>query len=380
MFRTRTAAVVSLARTGLGTSRPAVGSAPGPYSAARSRGRAARRAVLWGAAAMLGAHLGLAAVIEFASTKTRFPEYGYRLAALRARQRERGRPLVLFLGSSCTQNAIRPDAMGLAEGQGSPLVFNFGLSGSLPPQLLLTLRRLLDDGVRPRAVVVEVFPAALTSGDATDSMYAFRGAGMTHSDVSRLEPYARSAVVRERWVRARAHPWYEARHVLVSRFAPDWVPRREWSLSGTWDELDPHGFYPFPQAGADDRRAGRLAAARDSLGRLVGDLTVTEPALSSYREVAAHGRAHRIAVAFYVVPESPVFRSWYTRRSHEELAAFVRVLTDELGAPVFEATAGLADEDFADGHHVLRAPAARYSRALADQHLKPWFNVLGIDR
>jgi hypothetical protein len=49
---------------------------------------------------------------------------------------------------------------------------------------------------------------------------------------------------------------------------------------------------------------------------------------------------------------------------------------DELGCPVFDASSGWAEEDFLDGHHMTGAGAARFSRRLADEHLRPWFAAI----
>ena len=67
-----------------------------------------------------------------------------------------------------------------------------------------------------------------------------------------------------------------------------------------------------------------------------------------------------------------MFRSWYSPESQAAVAAFCRTLTEELGCPVFAAPEGYAETDFADGHHMLPPAARRYSRDLADRHLKPW--------
>ncbi len=48
------------------------------------------------------------------------------------------------------------------------------------------------------------------------------------------------------------------------------------------------------------------------------------------------------------------------------------MLSDELGCPVFEAPTDYAEEDFADGHHLLRPAARRFSRELAARHIGPW--------
>ncbi|MFM8271495.1 MAG: hypothetical protein ACKODX_04090, partial [Gemmata sp.] len=141
----------------------------------------------------------------------------------------------------------------------------------------------------------------------------------------------------------------------------------------TWRAIDPRGFAPYPHVTVSDAdRARCCARARDSYHAALGDLRVCPPAERAYRELVAGCRALGVPVAFFVTPESATFRGWYAPASRAELARFLAVLRDGWGCPVFEAPASCAEEDFVDGHHMLRPAAAKYSRALADEHLRPW--------
>jgi hypothetical protein len=44
----------------------------------------------------------------------------------------------------------------------------------------------------------------------------------------------------------------------------------------------------------------------------------------------------------------------------------------ESGVRMFDAADGSTEEEFADGHHLLRSGAARFSRRLADEQLRKW--------
>jgi hypothetical protein len=77
-------------------------------------------------------------------------------------------------------------------------------------------------------------------------------------------------------------------------------------------------------------------------------------------------------VAFVVPPVSPEFRSWFKPRAWAAADACLRNLADGLAVPVFPSPAGFAESEFVDGHHMLPPAAARYSRWLAETHLKPW--------
>jgi hypothetical protein len=42
------------------------------------------------------------------------------------------------------------------------------------------------------------------------------------------------------------------------------------------------------------------------------------------------------------------------------------------GAPVLDSSVGFEESEFADSHHLLPAGAARFSRKLANEHLRTW--------
>ena len=139
---------------------------------ARSRRRAAREAIAFGSALIFIAMVGMTAAVETVKPEWRDPEFGHRLVRLRELESESpDRPLVLILGTSRTQNAFDPSAMGFADEPGAPRVFNFGQSAAPPLKVLLTLLRILDEGIRPSAVIVEVLPMWLgADGSAEDQL------------------------------------------------------------------------------------------------------------------------------------------------------------------------------------------------------------------
>src|SRR5581483_2377819 len=152
--------------------------------------RAARSALACGLVVTLAAMLGMTAAIETVKPEWRDPEFGHRLKRLRqAEAQSPGRPLVLVLGTSRTQYAVSPAAMGFADEPGSPVVFNFGQSGATALGLLLTLARLSDAGVRPAAVVVEVLPAWLAMDGPAEEQFAEKAARLAATDLRHLAPH-----------------------------------------------------------------------------------------------------------------------------------------------------------------------------------------------
>jgi hypothetical protein len=342
-------------------------------TSAPARRRAARRALVWGAVVVLFAHVGLAIAVETVLPQVRDPEYGYRQVRAAAKQKAHpDRPLVLVLGTSRTQNAIDPSAMSFPDELGSPLVFNGGVAGSSPVHLRLTLQRFRTNGVRPAAVLVELFPAVLHIEWPVDVQFA-DARRLTASDLHQLEPdLILPDNLRRRWALSRMNPWHEQRQILVGHLAPVWQP-----LSGRvdhlWDMQDRNGYLRYPEKFVTDesrsrKRSEQLTSYADALARLrVSELTVR-----TIRGLVADCRAAGIPVAFFFTPESPIFRGVYAPESRAALGAFVRTLPDELGCPVFEAPLDYTEEDFADGTHMLSAGARRFSQWLAETHLRPW--------
>ncbi|VTR97715.1 Uncharacterized protein OS=Singulisphaera acidiphila (strain ATCC BAA-1392 / DSM 18658 / VKM B-2454 / MOB10) GN=Sinac_5817 PE=4 SV=1 [Gemmata massiliana] len=344
-------------------------------SGSRTR-RRALRTVLWGAVALLVANAVLSVSVETALPQVRDPEYGYRLVRTRAQQRAHpDRPLVLVVGTSRTQNVIDPSAMEFPDEAGSPLVFNFGQSGARPPHLRLTLQRLFDDGVRPAAVVVEILPGTLAYHGSVDDLFD-QPARLTATDLKRLEPYLDDpAALRRRWLGTRVNSWEAFHMTILSHLAPELQPWRE-RVAFQWTMTDAWGFSAYPQAVSPADRERKRDYAFACYGPVVRDLRVSELAERAVRDLVSDCRAAGVPVAFYLSPESPIFQSWYSPESRSALGAFARMLSDELKCPVFDAPTDFAEEDFADGHHALRRTAARFSRGLADRHLRPWLESI----
>lgn len=376
----------SLAPAQLGSTIPVpkTEAAPRPLPV-RPRGAkpaAARRALLSFAAAFAVATAGFGVALDTALPTLRYPEHGYRLAALRRLRAEYpDRPLVVALGSSRTQMGFDPGAMGFADEPGGPVVFNGALVGALPVHHPLAYRRLRAAGVKPDAVVVEIFPALLYVRDASETLYADRGANLTGAELWRLRADTHHPRTALAWGKARFNPWGTFRREFQQQALPDWLP----GDSVRWYNVrwvpDRFGFQPFgADQVSDDVRRHATDTQTDSYRPICRQLSVCPLAERAHRELVAACRADGVPVAFFLSPEAPLFHGWYTPESRAALADFVRTLTDELGAPVFDLSDGWDEMDFADGHHMLPAGSKKFSRRFAAQHLRPWFAALWPQR
>lgn len=375
----------SLGRTGpvLLLRKPLI--APAARAALPSRRRGARTAIAWGVALVALANVVLAAAVETVLPKLRDPEYGYRITPLHTHQQTHpDRPLVLVLGTSRVQNSIDPSAMGFPDQPGSPLVFNFGQSAASPLRQWITLQRLEAEGVRPAAVVIEIFSTSLGNpgpdepGYKRDVAFEHDLPRLTYSDVTRMEPYLDNAFAfRRRWAAERLNTLKSQQPVILSHLAPEWQP---WHMriDHHWTMLDEFGFTYYPPFDADEQRPRRQARVWDEHGKELQHVHVSKLTARVHRDVVAHYRERGIPVAFFVTPDSPTFQSWYSPESRAALAEYLRALKEELKCPVFAPVGVYTEEDFADGHHMLGPIASRFSREFAELQLKPWLANCGF--
>jgi len=99
--------------------------------------------------------------------------------------------------------------------------------------------------------------------------------------------------------------------------------------------------------------------------------------IRAMKELVAVCRANGIRVAFLDPSVSPTFRDSFAAGVHEAGEASLRQLAEELDVTVFPPLPDVTDGEFMDGHHMMKHGAERYSRWLADTHLKPWLATHG---
>src|SRR6185437_14491640 len=223
-------------------------------------------ALLAGLAIFIAAQLGMGLAVETVKPEWRDPEYGHRIHQLRELQANHpDRPIVVAVGSSRTLMGLDPLAMGFADEPGSPLVYNFGQTGAGPLQILLTAFRILDDGMKPTALLIELFPAALVGDGSAEDLFQTWQTRFNRGDIERLAPYARNPRSLYRmWFAQRIAPWYALRFPLLNHWKADWLPAAE-RLDFQWTGLDARGWLRYPAASVPAaERVHRVAEAGES--------------------------------------------------------------------------------------------------------------------
>jgi len=339
-----------------------------------SRRQTARTATRIGLLVFLLAQVGLGIALETVKPEWRDPEYGIRIHRLdQLRDCIPQRPLVVLLGSSRLQMGLRPLEMEFPGWQDPPLVFNFGQAGAGPLLELLTLERIRRDGIKPDFLLVEIFRPTLYGGGPDERRLPQAETRLGLRDLAFLESQGDSTErARQIWLASRIAPWSTYRHVLIGQWLADWQPypiRRHHN----WQQIDSHGAQPFPfEAAAENYRTAWIETYRGLYGRAVQRGSVGSFADRTLRDLVARCRKDGIAVAFFAMPEGPAFQSWYPRGVNDGMDAHMQSLSQELRVPCFDFTAGFAENEFADSHHLLKAGASRFTRKFTEECLRPW--------
>ena len=325
-------------------------------------------ALRWLAAAFLGLQLGFLIAMDRIEPALRDPEYGTKLALLKTRLAEAPeRPLVLILGSSRAGVGMLPGefARGAADGAagGRPaMVFNFALTGSGPIRELMTLRRLLAAGIRPRQVLVEIHPLLLHGGPGFGEVAALDINRLDWPDVKLLGRYVeRPGALQGKWLRARLAPCFGQRFCWLHHFAPSWLAAD--SPLFIWNHLDRWGGLAIELPSADGETfKRRLAEAIREYAPAFEGYRITEAPDRALRELLATCRSESIEPALFLMPEEERFSAAYSSQARLDIETYLAALHADYGCPVFDATHWCEAKDFSDGHHLLARGAQDFSR------------------
>ena len=340
-----------------------------PTILARRVSSRAARTVVCTVALTLGFQLGFGAYAEH-NPKRKDPTFGDKLDKLAARSD--GRPLVLMLGSSRTLLGFHA---GQAEGEFPGVrAFNFGTPASGPITHLVYLRRLLDAGIVPALLLIEVLPPALADGaDGPGEQLFLTGERLSSSEVDLVARFGfREDRVRPAWRESVYSPATALRFQLLGRAVPSWIP---WNLRGDWSRnTDAHGWATPPrQIVTPEERAERTANA-DAEYRAT--LAVTSPdgrPMLAVAELLALCRTRGIRTRVIAMPEAPTFRRLYPDGLSDRIAKSLEIVANANGAGFSDARQWLAEEDFYDGHHLFRAGAEAFTRRLTNEAIRPDF-------
>jgi hypothetical protein len=330
--------------------------------------------VLTGLATFVVLMAGAALVVEWRLPGVIDPTYYGRLQYVRQGQAAdpaRARTVV-FLGTSRTFEGVTavPLSRELSAELDRPVVAaNWGIPGAGFVTNLLTFRRLQRDGVRPDLMLIEVMPSLFgedSPGLLTEALLP--ATRLDHLDLPVLERYRGNTRpdLRREVVLAEAGTLYSRRYALAWALSPHLVPTfgddgfpLVWpvNLSGRGPDQTP------------EFHAKALAHAHGEYAHHLADF---KPArCESLHELLTACRDAGVPVALLLMPEGPVYRSWYGPETWPRIQAWLDQVSAEFGAEVVNAREWMDESDFRDSHHLMAPGAARFSSRLGHEYIVP---------
>lgn len=281
---------------------------------------------------------------------------------------------VLFVGSSRTLVAVDAGAVGpaLSAELGRPVeAFNFGTAGAGPVTCAVYLRRLLADGAKPDAVVIEVLPALMAAQCPPPEGRWLSPIRLRPNEMPLVWEYgfpvAGSAAHGPRgWLL----PLHEYRMPLVDRYASplSLLP----FPSGKRQKHDAFGFERWRTGVSAEDKAKMLARTKRQYAEWLNEYEPGGCGAAAVRDALAACRAAGVRAALMLAPESSEFRGWYAEPGRSRLLPLLTELAREGGAAVFDGRAWLSDDHIGDGHHATAAGADAFTAKLARDALAPW--------
>lgn len=277
--------------------------------------------------------------------------------------------VVAQLGSSRTESGVRGVAAEpwLCERLGRPVVlFNMGSRGAGPAANLVNLRRMLNDGVRPHLLLVEVLPPLLTEDELLEDLAADRlpASQLRHDEAALTASLGR----RERpwlwaeWLRDQSVPAATHRQPLLSVSQPRLLTadaRRDGFRSA-----DESGYVP-PAEDALAKRAQATEAARRRYQPALATFRLSPRRLDLVGETVEAARREGMGVALVLMPEGPTFRSWYPPGTWPTIREAVEAVARRHGVPLLDLREALDEDDTFDSHHATEDGASKLTRTLA---------------
>jgi hypothetical protein len=346
-----------------------------PIRGARVLQRQGRATLLYALAALVLVEGGLRLGIGSCWPELRDPPFeikAQRLAQLIARA-PRPPVTVVMVGSSVTHNAFKAkdlEAFLARKLERPAVVVNMSSLGSGPLTELVWTHRLLNRGIRPDLVLIEVNPVLYNCPGLPGEAGCFPAAMLSKADLDVVERYSPDPNLRRTWEQERWLPAaYRHRLTILNYLQPTLVPCQD--RITTWrGTTDDHFWTALAPRSPEDLRGvlGQMKA------RYAGELAQFAPGRSSMQALEDLLRLlhrQRIGAVLVLAPQGKMLRSLY---AHEPLEAFVKRLTQlsrEHDCGFLNAFDWLEEDQFGDSLHPTRQGAEVFSTRLGREVLLP---------
>lgn len=298
------------------------------------------------------------------------PQYAMKEESLRTRLKEYpGHPLWLIMGTSHVERGLRLDILeaGLKE-KDAPLFYNFGLGAAGLFRQYICLKRLVEDGIKPRRVVVEIV-------GATMSRELFAMADVPHLLVRArrdefqdyLDYSTQPEVFRSVWERSRWDPTYKygmrtPNQTLAWRLIP--LPGISMLEKQPYDKW---GWYPEkPAPIPEPEYQGHFELARGQFADKFENFEISKNTDHALKQIIELCKKEGIDLTFVRMPEWRDFQAFYTPESNLIIDQYLTKLSADYQVPIINARDWMEKVDYTDGHHLNATGAEKFTRRFTD--------------
>lgn len=283
------------------------------------------------------------------------------------------KPLVLMLGSSRTDWAFQAGRLNGQTGpDGRPLLaYNLGVQTTGPIHSALYLNDLLNEGVRPRLLLVEYVATHLNQSRrnlVSEEHFTVPRWLSWHQLAFMQRYFSNPRKAKVEWLEARLAPWYGFRwsvhehllgrhyHSMKHPFDQSERPMDDWGAR----ELE-----PFPHTRGF--HAWRSALAVNMYGESLRNFQLGKKPVKALRDLLARCRREQIPVALIKLPMADEFYQRFNAQARADLEKLYRDLCREYGAHAIDATHWVKEEELEDGLHVLDTGAYTFTTRMIDE-------------
>jgi hypothetical protein len=304
------------------------------------------------------------------------PEVTLRLRMLPQRLAERpDRPLALALGSSRIVLGFRPASVmqETASDDRQAVLFNFAMLGVGPVGERMMLHRLVQKGIRPKWLFLEVWPPIFTQRfPFIEEVRTFRR-DVYWSDVPIIGClYHRYWEALGQVLEQTLTPMLPYREAVLEHYLPSMVPPLLKQLCDRgFEKYLPYRLDDFGWVEYDIRDDGTHAEkARRFNKPLFDNFAIDAVSDRALRDLLAECRAHDIQVVFLLMPDHSLIRGWYASME-DRFLPYLRRLSGENNAPIVDARAWQPDEDIPDCTHLSPKGARAFSERFGREVYRP---------
>ena len=340
-----------------------------------------KRIVLWCLMCIALSQPALSIYLDKRRLETRDPLYGHRLHHLRERLAESpDSPLFLIMGSSRVKYSVWPDAMQLPSMESSPqaLVYNFGLNGMGTIRELMHFRRLLADGIRPKWMLVEIWPPLWAEdGFFREARMVVAEDDLHWRDLLLLCRYFRhdSDVLKLAFQKSLT-PLRTYRDALLALCAQSLLPTENLReiQKKVPDSLpsDRGGWFELPwELSTPEAKLHAKKDGEEKVKPLLQTVNIDPRSDAALRELLTECRKRDIKVALILLPEPSWTRDWYTAQAHAVVRDYLTRLRHDYPVPIVDARTWAPDDEFSDSTHMGKKGVPGFSERLGREVVQP---------